>query len=62
MDLSICAYFSMENYSSEPMKQYISDYIDNNYLDIYNYDGNNHYTINNLNIYDKDKYSNCSRY
>jgi len=50
--------FSMENYLSEPMKQYISDYIDNNYLDVYNYDGNNHYTINNLYIYDKDEYIN----
>jgi hypothetical protein len=48
--------FSFDNYSSEPMKQYISDYIDNNYLDVYNYDGNNHYTINYLYIYDKDEY------
>ena len=48
--------FSFDNYSSEPMKQYISDYIDNNYLDLYNYDGNNHYTINYLYIYDKDEY------
>jgi len=50
--------FSMEDYSSEPIKQYIRDYIDNNYLDVYNYDGNNHYTIKYLYIYDKDEYIN----
>jgi len=36
--------FSNENYTN--IKQCISDYFDKNYLNIYDYNGNNHYIIN----------------